>query len=66
MSNLVEGGHGFFNIFKGGHLQKKFGKPCSTVIYNILLTTFLRIVHCNDNKFTILTKGRNMYYLGVL
>ena len=25
LSNLVEGGHGFFNFFKGGHLQKSLG-----------------------------------------
>ena len=27
MSNLVEGGHGFFNFFKGGHVQKSLGNP---------------------------------------
>ena len=28
MSNLVDGGHGVFNFFKGGNLQKKkIGKP---------------------------------------
>ena len=27
MNNLVEGGHGFFNFFKGGHLQKSLGNP---------------------------------------
>ena len=27
MSNLAEGGHGFFNFFKGGHLQKRLGNP---------------------------------------
>ena len=27
MSNLVEGGHGFFYFFKGGHLQKSLGNP---------------------------------------
>ena len=27
MSNLVEGGHGFFNFFKGGHLRKSLDNP---------------------------------------
>ena len=27
MSNVVEGGNGFFNFFKGGHLQKSLGNP---------------------------------------
>ena len=27
LSNLVEGGHGFFYFFKEGHLQKSLGNP---------------------------------------
>ena len=27
LRNLVEGDHGFFNFFKGSHLQKKKGNP---------------------------------------
>ena len=27
MSNLVEGGQGFLNLFKRGNLQKKLGNP---------------------------------------
>ena len=26
-SNLFEGGYGFLNFFKGGHLQKSLGNP---------------------------------------
>ena len=27
LSNLLEEGNGFFNFFKGGHLQKSLGNP---------------------------------------
>ena len=32
MSNLVEGGHGFFNFFKGGHLQKSLGNSALYIV----------------------------------
>ena len=53
MSNLFEGGRGFFNIFKGGYLQKSLGNPDVDSIYlkwvinSILLISFFFVLYCS-------------------
>ena len=37
LSSLNEGGHGFFNFFKGGHLQKRLGNPVLHLLIGLLL-----------------------------
>ena len=32
MSNLVEWGHGFYNFFERGHLQKSLGNPAQKIL----------------------------------
>ena len=35
LSNLVEGGHGFLNFLRGGHLQKNLGNPDPDALFII-------------------------------
>ena len=57
MNNLVEGGHGFFNFFKGGHLQKRLENPNlnqGKLFVNVTLSTLhLLFLRVNQTKETL-------------
>ena len=55
MSNLFEGGHGFFNIFKEGHLQKSLGNP-GVKIYKKQFNSLCSIFKHKSNQNPILWK----------
>ena len=53
MSNFVEGGHDFFNFFKGGHLLKSLGNPgVNTLILKkkqVFIICVRKLVYLNWN-----------------